>query len=80
MTDELQTIIKETVEQAVDVKINGKLMAIKAQLNDQDKILVEMKGLLDDKKFLEQLWAFVKFLCGIIMAAGTAYFLYEKIK
>lgn len=79
MTDELLNIIKVTVEEAVDKKINGKLISISNHLKEQDETMNDLKVLLEDKKFLQQLWAFIKFLGGAIISLGTAYLLYRKI-
>lgn len=80
MNEEILNKITEAVENAVDAKINGKLIGIKKQLTDQDAVLAQVRGLLEDKKFLVQLWAFLKFLGGIIISIGTAVVIYKKLK
>lgn len=79
MNEEILQAIKETVEEAVDVKINGKLRGITAHLGEQDKTLEEMKELMEERKFLLQLWSFVKFIGGIIAAVISALILYRKL-
>jgi hypothetical protein len=80
MSEEILNKITEAVEQAVDTKINGKLIGIKKQLDNQDDVLKDVKELLKERTFLIQLWSFVKFLGGIILSLGSAYLLYKKIK
>lgn len=80
MTDEILNKITEAVELAVDTKINGKLIGIKNQLNAQDNVLEDVKELLKERTFLIQLWAFIKFLGGVIISIASAILLYKKIK
>lgn len=80
MNETMLQAIKETVEKAVDEKINGKLVDIKKQLNSQDETLSEVKDLLRERKFLIQLWSFLKFIGGMIVAIGSAILLFQKIK
>lgn len=79
MNEEILKAIKEVVGDTVDEKINGKLIGIKAQLNAQDITLGEVKGLLEDKKFLVQLWTVIKFIGGVLVSLGSAILLYRKI-
>lgn len=80
MTEDILKAIKETVEEAVDKKINGKLMGITAHLGRQDETLVEVKALLEERKFLTQLWSFIKFIGSVLVAIGSAILLYKKLK
>lgn len=80
MSEEILSNIKQAVEEAVDKKINGKLGVIKSQLNEQDIVLQEVKELLKERTFLIQLWAFVKFLGGVVVALGSAFLIYKQLK
>lgn len=80
MSEDILQQIKETVEQAVDTKINGKLIGIKAQLTAQDKVLEEVKSLMSERKFLIQLWAFLKVIGGVVVAVGGAILMFKKLK
>lgn len=78
--DQIKIIIKDTVEKAVDEKINGKLLGITEHLKKQDKTLERVEELLEDKDFLVKLWAFTKFLGGVLMAIGSGILIYKKLK
>ncbi len=80
MTDELLQTIKVVVEEAVDKKINGKLSGIKDQLNAQDKVLKDVQELLNERRFVMQLWTFIKFVGGVAVSVGGAFLLYTKLK
>lgn len=79
MNNEILLAIKNTVEEAVDKKINGKLLNITAHLQEQDETLEEVKKLLEDKKFLVQLWTVIKFIGGVLVSVGSAILLYRKL-
>lgn len=94
MSEDILQAIKETVETAVDEKINGKLRGLKEDnkkitehLEDQDKnileqgkVLDEVKDLLKERRFIIQLWAFVKVVGGIIVSIGGAILLFKNLK
>lgn len=79
MNQETLKAISTAVENAVDTKINGKLRGLKDQMDKQDLILADVKTLLEERKFLLQLWSFVKFLGGVAVAVGSAIILYRKL-
>ena len=82
------------VENKIDTKVNGKIDAlkkdvgeIKTQMNAQDVQLVEIqannvevKGILEERKFVAQLWTFIKFLGGVVVSIGSAIILYNNLK
>ena len=87
MNPETLQAIKETVEEAVDTKINGKLKSLKEHLYRQDdvfleqsKTLDEVKDLLQERRFVIQLWAFLKFVGGTAVAIGGAILLFYKFR
>lgn len=80
MNEEILQAITDAVENAVDTKINGKLVGIKTQLNAQDLVLIEVKKLVEERKFLIELWSFVKFIGGVLVAVGSTVLLYKKLK
>lgn len=80
MNDQILHAIKTTVEKAVDEKINGKLLEIKKVLSAQDETLAEVKDLLKERRFLIQLWSFLKVLGGAVVSIGGAILMYEKLK
>lgn len=79
ISEETRGMIRQEVEAGVDKKINGKLIGIKAQLDAQDKILGELKVLLEDKDFLTRLWKFIKAVGAGLMSLGGAWYLYNQI-
>lgn len=80
MNEEILEAIKNTVEEAVDIKINGKLINITNHLKEQDVILKDVKELLKERTFLIQLWSFLKFIGGVAVSIGGAILLYTKLK
>ena len=50
-----------------DVDFNGKLTGIKEHLSRQDTTLNEVKVLLEERKFLAQLWSLCKFAGGLFL-------------
>ncbi len=87
MSEEILTKITEAVEDAVDKKINGKLVGLKADNHDikehlkqQDILLEDVKKLLGERKFLMQLWGFLKYVGGILISIGGAILLYKQLK
>lgn len=77
--EDIKVMITQAVEQAVDTKINGKLLSIKAQLTAQDIVLTELKVLLEDKDFLSKLWKLIKSIFTGIVALGSAWLLYKQL-
>jgi hypothetical protein len=71
--------IQRMIEETFDKKIDGKLKDITSHLGRQDKILERVEDLLEDKDFLVKLWAFIKFLGGVLVAIGSAVLLYNRI-
>lgn len=79
MNQEILKAIKDTVEEAVDTKINGKLKGLKEHLDKQDETLKEVKNLVEERRFLIQLWSFVKFIGSVLVAVGSSILLYKKL-
>lgn len=79
MNKETLQAITTAVENAVDTKINGKLLGISNTLKAQDVVLVEVKDLLQERKFLIQLWSFIKFIGGVLVAIGSGILLWKKL-
>ncbi len=79
MNEDIRQIIKETVEDAVDKKINGKLLGITNHLKEQDAKHIQVKELLEDQKFWSRLWKLIKQVFYGAVSLGTAYILYKKI-
>ena len=85
--ERIEKQIPEVVGQMIDVKINGKLVGLKEQINQQNIVLAaqnetlaELKELLEDKKFILNIWTFVKFLGGIAVAIGSGLLVFKQLK
>ena len=80
MSEEILQNIKDAVENAVDNKINGKLLDIKRQLNSQDELLSEVKELVAERAFIIKLWAVMKFVGGVTVSIASTVYLYIKLR
>lgn len=67
------------VDAAVQKYVNGKIDKIAIHLKEQDETMEQLKVLLEDKKFLQQLWSVLKFLGGMVVSVGTAYLLFKRL-
>lgn len=68
------------VENAVDKKINGKLTGIVEHLKKQDCVLEDVKILLQERKFVQNLWKVIKFIGKTIASVGASIVLWQKLK
>jgi hypothetical protein len=78
--EQFKSDIQNTIEAQIKVTVNGKIDKIAQHLQDQDVTMGKLMVLLEDKKFLQQLWSFFKFLGGLLVFALTAWGLFNKIK
>lgn len=78
--EEYHTKLLQAVKEEIKVTVNGKIDKIQKQMDTQDTTLNELKQLLEDKKFISQLWGFLKVVGGTAMAIGSAIIMYNQIK
>ncbi len=72
--------VKVSTTAVIKEVVNGKIDKIAQHLQDQDVTMGKLMVLLEDKKFLQQLWAFFKFLGGLVVSGLTAWALYRQLK
>lgn len=77
--EEFTVDIQGIVENQIKITVNGKIDKIAQHLQDQDVMTGKLMVLLEDKKFIQQLWNVLKFLGGLAVSIGTAFLLYKKL-
>lgn len=75
----IESQIKVTVNGKIDL-LNGKVEKIAGHLQDQDVMTGKLMVLLEDKKFIQQVWTMLKSLGAIAVTALSAWALLKQIK
>lgn len=74
--EEFHKKMVDSVTDQIVKTVNGKIDGIKKQLDSQDITLNEIR---EQKKFITQLWGFLKFLGGVLVSLGGAIILYKNM-
>lgn len=75
--EDYHTKILVGVDRQIKETVNGKIDAIKSQLDAQDEILKEIS---EKRKFVVWLWQFLKIVGGVVVSLGGAIIMYKQLK
>lgn len=87
MKKDITDAVHKQVSLSIEERVNGGVRKVQADskqmritLDEHTQILTDVKGLLEQEKFIKQLWSFIKFIGAIIMGIGGAILLYKELQ
>ncbi len=94
MEHKMLLAVQAQVSHSIEERVNGGVRKIQADakdmkqtLDDQNttlaahtEIMKQVMGLLEQEKFVKQLWAFMKFIGAVVVGIGGALLLYKELR